>query len=344
MSSNYFNMSIISYFGSKSSNAFQNFINPTIPKEGITKYLEPFSGSFGTYMDGDLKFDEVYYNDKNRHQVNLVYCCSKPVEFLEHLERFKNTVLFTNKKRPSAKWNFYKGLYKKYTKNKFLDDTNFEIGDFNKACMYAFLITSSFSSVYPRGGGFSGYAKDKDRLKLEILIDKLKKDKYTDKLASITEFTNVDFEELIRKHDSDETYIYLDPPYYKYDEKTGGDDAKRLFWYGSDSESVFGPASHRRLLELIKTVKGRWSLSYYYFPLLEELLPRDKYIWLQKEVYRSCANGGNNHEAKSKEQAKGIELLILNYDPKTGKKLISNDDMNCLDINNLFQWNEAQAA
>ena len=45
----------------------------------------------------------------------------------------------------------------------------------------------------------------------------------------------------------------------------GEDDAKRLFWYGSDAEGVFGPASHRRLLELIKKSKSRWSLSYYYF-------------------------------------------------------------------------------
>jgi site-specific DNA-adenine methylase len=314
-------MSIIAYFGGKSSKPFQDFINPVIPKDGVEKYLEPFSGSFGTYMDGDLKFKEVYYNDKNRHQVNLVYCCSKPKEFLTHLDRFKNSILSTTETDPMRKWDFYKGIYHKFTKNTFLDDEDFEIGDFKRACMYAFLITSSFSSVYPRGGGFSGYNKAKDRLKLEVLIDKLRKDKYTDKLQSIKEFTNIDFEELIRKHDSDETYIYLDPPYYKYDEKTGGDDAKRLFWYGSDGENVFGPASHRRLLELIKTTKSRWSLSYYYFPLLEELLPRDKYIWLQKEVNRSSANGGNNHETKSKEQEKGIELLILNYDPETSKKL-----------------------
>lgn len=314
-------MSIISYFGGKSSSAFQNFINPTIPKEGITKYLEPFSGSFGTYMDGDLEFDEIYYNDKNRHQVNLIYCCSKPIEFLTYLEKFKNTILLTNETDPLEKWNFYKAIYHKFTKNNFLDDNNFEIGDFNRACMYAFLITSSFSSVYPRGGGFSGYSKDKDRLKIEVLLDKLKKGKYSNKLSNITEFTNIDFEELICRHDSDETYIYLDPPYYKYDEKTGEDDAKRLFWYGSDGENMFGPASHRRLLELIKTTKSRWSLSYYYFPLLEELLPRDKYVWLQKEVNRSSANGGNNHETKSKEQTKGVELLILNYDPETGEKL-----------------------
>ena len=197
---------------------------------------------------------------------------------------------------------------------------NFEIGDYEKAAIYAFLITSSFSSVYPRGGGFSGYKKDKDRLKLEVLIDKLKKNKYTEKLQSITDYTNIDFEELITKYDSEDTYIYLDPPYARFNEDKGDDDGKRLFWYGSDKDGVFGPASHRRLLELIKKSEARWSLSYYYFPLLEELLPRDKYFWFEKEVFRSSAGGGNNSELK-KEQEKGVELLILNYDPETGEKI-----------------------
>jgi len=62
-------------------------------------------------------------------------------------------------------------------------------------------------------------------------------------------------------------------------------------------------------------------LFYYYFPLLEEILPRDEYIWFEKEVFRSSAGGGNNSDLK-KDQTKGVEMLILNYDPVTGKKLI----------------------
>ena len=53
---------------------------------------------------------------------------------------------------------------------------------------------------------------------------------------------------------------------------------------------------------------------------LEELLPKDKYVWTEKEVFRSSAHGGNNSDLKT-EQAKGVELLIMNYDPKTGEKL-----------------------
>jgi len=248
-------------------------INSKIPKTGIKTYVEPFSGSFATFLEDDsLNFETVIYNDKNRHQVNLMKCCSNPVEFIPYLEELKSTLLHTTEAEPLKKWDFYKKIYKQ------------------------------------------------DRLKLQGLIDKLNKNKYTQKLQSITEFLNIDFEELILKYDLEETYLYLDPPYARFDSDKGEDDAKRLFWYGSDADGVFGPASHRRLLELIKSSKSRWSLSYYYFPLLEELLPKDKYIWTEKEVFRSSAHGGNNSSNK-KEQSKGVELLILNYDPKTGEKL-----------------------
>ena len=314
-------MAVISYFGGKSSSVFHKFINSKIPKDGIKTYVEPFSGSMGTYMDDDsLVFDTVIYNDKNRHQSNLYKCCQDPDTFLKYLERLKDTLLKTDETDPIKKWDFYKAIYKKYQKNDFLDDMNFEIGDFKKACIYAFLITSAHNSVYPRGAGFNGYKKTNDKLKLEVLINKLKKNTYTNKLLSIKEFYNIDFEELIKKYDSEDTYLYLDPPYARFNESKGEDDAKRLFWYGSDDEGVFGPASHRRLLELLKNTKCRWSLSYYYFPLLEELLPRDKYIWTEKEVFRSSAHGGNNSDVK-KEQTKGLEMLIMNYDPESGKKI-----------------------
>jgi len=314
-------MAVISYFGGKSSNVFQEFINKKIPTDGIKTYIEPFSGSMGTYMDDpNLNFEVVIYNDKNRHQVNLYKCASTPEKFIEALEKLKSTLLYTEETDPLKKWDFYKAIYKEYQKNDFLDDMNFELGDYDKAAIYAFLITSAHNSVYPRGAGFNGYNKLKDRLKLEVLVSKLHKDKYTQKLESIDEFYNIDFEELINMYDADNTYLYLDPPYARFNEEKGEDDAKRLFWYGADAEGVFGPASHRRLLELLKETKCRWSLSYYYFPLLEELLPRDEYFWAEKEVFRSSAHGGNNSDTK-KEQAKGMEMLILNYNPETGERL-----------------------
>jgi hypothetical protein len=66
--------------------------------------------------------------------------------------------------------------------------------------------------------------------------------KSTDRDLSTVLFLNDDFEELILRYDAEDTYLYLDPPYFRPDEN-GEDDAKRLFWYGSDKEGMFGPAS-----------------------------------------------------------------------------------------------------
>lgn len=306
-------MSMFAYFGGKSSSVFQEFINSKIPSD-INTYVEVFSGAMGTYMDDDTLYPQnVVFNDKNRHQVNLMFCCTQADTFIPFLLSFKENHLSVASDNPLDKWNHYKSVYHKWTKNDFLEDNSFVIGDFEKAAIYAFLITSSFSGVFPRGGGFSGYDRKKNKLKLDILLNKLIKGTYKNKLSHITHFHNSDFEEIILKYDKEDTFFYLDPPYFRPDE-SGYDDAKRLFWYGSDSENVFGPASHRRLLELIKKTKGRWALSYYYFPLLEELLPKDEYHWFSKEVHRKSALGGNNHNANKKHEA-GIELLITNYLP-----------------------------
>lgn len=309
-------MSIISYFGGKAN--FQSFITPLIPSD-VNTYVEPFSGSFAIYLDSKMEFNNVVFNDKNRHQANLIKCCSMPNEFLVELNALfdvDNLLHHTlDDDDLNGKWDFYKSIYREYVTNSFLDDMNFELGDFKVAAIYAFLITSSFSSVYPRGGGFTGFKKKTNKLNLLILMNKLEKNKYTERLQKITNFHNMDFEELITLYDNEDTYMYLDPPYYRMDAK-GDDDGRRLFWYGCDDENTFGVSSHRRLLELLKNSKCRWSLSYYYFPLLEELLPRDEYIWTSKEFHRPSAvikSGG--------EKEKGVELLILNYDPETGKKL-----------------------
>ena len=309
-------MSIISYFGGKAN--FQSFITPNIPKD-CTTYIEPFSGSFAIYLDSKLEFNTVVFNDRNRHQANLMRCCASPLEFLPELKALlaPGGLLYTEVTTPEEKWDFYKAIYRDYIKNSFLDDMDFEIGDFKVAAIYAFLITSSFSSVYPRGGGFTGYKKAKDKLNLTILMNKLEKNKYTERLQKISEFNNLDFEEVIRMHDSEDTYIYLDPPYARFNDVKNDDDGRRLFWYGCDDENTFGVASHRRLLELLKTTKSRWSLSYYYFPLLEEILPKDKYIWTSKEFHRPSSV----IKTEGVEKEKGIELLIMNYDPETGERV-----------------------
>ena len=167
------------------------------------------------------------------------------------------------------------------------------------------MITSAFNACHGRGAGFSGITKT-NKLKLTTLINKLKKEEYHKKLDSLNNIECMDFEELIKKYDSDDTYLYLDPP-YKYTDGDGTHDQD----YGS--KNMFGDSSHKRLADILLKTKSRWSLSYYWFKELEEWFPRDKFFWTSKEFHRPSASFSNNE--------KGVELLILNYDPETGEKI-----------------------
>ena len=54
-------------------------------------------------------------------------------------------------------------------------------------------------------------------------------------------------------------------------------------------------------------MKGKFSLSYYDFPLLKEWFPKHEYVWEKKEFAKAAA-------AKSGvKQNMGEELLIMNY-------------------------------
>jgi site-specific DNA-adenine methylase len=180
----------------------------------------------------------------------------------------------------------------------FYDNLDFVIPDFDRAVIYSFMITSAFNACHARGAGFSGITKT-NKLKLTTLINKLKKEEYHKKLDKLNHVESCDFEDLIKKWDSNDTYFYLDPP-YKYTDGAGTHDQD----YGS--KSMFGDDSHERLAKLLQNTKSRWALSYYWFKELEEWFPRDKYRWISREFHRPSASFSND--------TKGTELLIMNYD------------------------------
>jgi len=98
---------------------------------------------------------------------------------------------------------------------------------------------------------------------------------------------------VIKKYDSPKTYFYCDPPYFKTEKYYANHD--------------FGISTHQRLAETLKSIKGKFSLSYYHFENLDEWFPKSEYIWDSKEFSKAAM-------AKSgKLQTKGVELLIMNY-------------------------------
>jgi len=282
---------LMSYFGGK--NKFKNFISPLVPKN-YKVYLEPFSGSFGVYFFLDMpKSIQVRFNDINKDQTNLV-ACSKDYEnfhkFLKNEIEKPNGSLYCKETDELLKKQYYKELYYSYKKSDFRNEF-FNIPDMKRASQYAFLLTSAFSSCSYTAAGFSGF-------KLMTFLRKLQNVELQKKLSKITSFETLDFEDVIKKYDSEDTFIYLDPPYYEEKDKRSG-------WYGTKDE--FGQEEHIKLLKLLKTTKSKWMLSYYYYSTLEQYLPKDEYTWVSKDFFRSSASFSDNKSTK------GTELLIMNY-------------------------------
>jgi DNA adenine methylase len=288
----------MSYFGGKAR--FEDFICPIIPKD-IKRYCEPFAGSFAIYFLADFKNDiEIVFNDLNRDQANVFACSKEYKKYLEIIDYHLNDPngkLYCESEDIDVRKDFYKKLYYSYKQSDFSSKT-FNIPDFERAAIYIFLSTSAFNSCHFTAAGFSGF--NKKRMKLLTFINKLNNEKLQEKLENIDIIETLNFVDFIKKYDSKETFFYLDPPYYEEKDK-------RSSWYGTKDE--FGQQEHIELLKLLKTTKSRWALSYYYFPKLEEYLPKDEFVWIEKDFFRSSASFSENKSVK------GTELLILNYRP-----------------------------
>lgn len=296
------------YFGGK--NSMSNWIYSYIPKN-IKTYVEVFGGSFAIYFNEDFsQCNNIIYNDANKWQTNFMACCKDYDRMLLEIENsFKiGGFLFCDKIDKNDIKKHYRDLYTE-TKNPdkcdFYDNLDFNIPDYDKGVIYSFMITSAFNACHARGAGFAGFSTS-GKLKLLTLINKLKKEEFRNKLDHITHIKCIDFEELIKKCDRKDTFFYLDPP-YRYTGGVGTHDKD----YGS--KNIFGDKSHERLYRILETSNSRWCLSYYWFKELEEWYPRDRYTWVSKEFNRPSASFSN--------KSKGTELLIMNYDPKSGEKL-----------------------
>lgn len=296
------------WFGGK--NSMSNWIYSFIPKD-IKNYVEVFSGSMAVYFNEDFsQCENIVFNDFNKLQTNFMLCCKDYNKMLCELEKSfqPGGFLYCDKTDSSEIKKHYRDLYtdtKNPSKCDFYDNLEFQMPNYEKAVIYSFMITSAFNACHARGAGFSGITKT-NKLKVTTLINKLRKEEYHKKLDKLNNIECSDFEDLIKKWDSDDTFLYLDPP-YKYTDGNGTHDQD----YGS--KDIFGDVAHKRLADLLKVSKSRWSLSYYWFQELEEWFPRDKYYWTTKEFHRPSASFSNSE--------KGVELLIMNYDPKTGIKL-----------------------
>lgn len=270
----------LSYIGGKSK--IGKWIRNYIPND-IEVYCEPFSGMFWVFFNIDLSnynnLKQIVYNDFNPLNSNLFKCIKNYTQFSPIIDKI-----------PSQD----RLLFEKFQSEIFHPDFKVDLSkpDYETAYKYAYIISQVWSGTNPEKGSFIDL-KGKYKSKFDTFKDKLRNPKWQSYFSKITIVENMDFEEFILKYDSPKTYFYCDPPYYKTED-----------YYANHK---FGIDTHIRLSNCLKSIQGKFSLSYYNFDELSEWFPKEEYKWESKLFAKAAmAKAG-------KEQTKGEEILIMNY-------------------------------
>ena len=153
-------------------------------------------------------------------------------------------------------------------------------------------MTQVFSGSKPETSSYIDL-KGKYKSKYLTFRDKLSKPDWVEHFLRITDVENMDFQDVINKYDGEKSYFYVDPPYWKTEN------------YYSNHD--FDREDHERLANVLKEMEGKFSLSYYDFPLLSEWFPKNEYTWEMKEFAKAAS------AKKGEKQNMGQELLIMNY-------------------------------
>jgi DNA adenine methylase len=226
---------MIPYLGNKST--LSDFLKQYVPKNP-TKWVEPFGGGFNLFFTLDLKQypdTEFFYND-----INPLNCI-----LFEHLKNddFIKLIKSTNVTKGlfEESYNNLVDKTKKSKKKVILVDNSEEkalswliilcCGDIKDIMSKEFKGNSTFEILKYKLSHYSEYFK---RIKI----------------------SNLDYKEVLKQHDSENTFFYLDPPYFGFEE-----------YY---INNTFRGESHSELSDELKKIKGKWLLSYYKFDKLEE--------------------------------------------------------------------------
>ena len=270
---------MFSYIGGKSK--IGKWIKEYIPTD-IKTYVEPFSGAFWVYYNMDLtkypNLERVVYNDFNKVNANLFACVKNYKEFFEYIKDI-----------PAQE----RDRFVEYQKSAFSDfDFDPDKPDYQKGLEYIYVVTQVFSGIRPETSNFIDL-KGKYNSKFNAFRNKLNNPKFFNHFDKITHVHNMDFEDIIKTYDAEDTYFYLDPPYWKTED------------YYSNQD--FDRDDHDRLAEALSNIEGKFSLSYYHFKELDDLYPNDKFCWKAKDYAKSAG------AVSGKKQNKASELLIMNY-------------------------------
>ena len=280
---------MLSYIGGKSKIA-PKLIIPNIPNN-IEEFIEVFGGMFWTFFSMDLKqfpnLNKVVYNDFNPLNYNLFKCVQNPQELLRSINSIE-----CQQQGVDITPSHLKEQFNSFQAEIFNEGFSVNPGDYEVAAKYVYILTQVFSGSKPETSSYIDL-KGKYKSKYLTFRDKLSKPDWVDHFLKITDVENMDFQDVINKYDGEKSYFYVDPPYWKTEN------------YYSNHD--FDREDHERLANVLKAMEGKFSLSYYDFPLLSEWFPKNEYTWEMKEFAKAAS------AKKGEKQNMGQELLIMNY-------------------------------
>jgi DNA adenine methylase len=279
---------MLSYIGGKSK--IGKWIVPFYPQDMET-YVETFGGMFWCFFNMDLSLypnlKKVVYNDFNPLNYNLFQCVQNPNELKRAMDAIPVQQFGVSDTPPEMREQFVRFQSEIFAEGIVVQPYDYEI-----AAKYAYVLTQVFSGSKPETSSFIDL-KGNYKSKFITFRDKLTKPNWVEHFLKITDVENMDFADVINKYDSPSTYIYLDPPYWKTENYYNNHD--------------FDREDHERLANVLNQMKGKFSLSYYDFPLLHDWFPEDRFRWERKEFAKAAA------AKKNTKQNMAEELLILNY-------------------------------
>lgn len=289
--SKYVESPIVWYGGKRAIREFIFSIMPYV----ISRYVEVFGGGAAILLGKEQSKFEVY-NDFNSDLVNLFRCIKeRPLAFLQEVscfplnsrQEFKLLLEFMSGVEPD--FTEYRRqeeqIAREYFNEAELAQTLKMIN--GRAQLYDVKRAAAFYKLirYSYGGG--GRSFGGQPVNLINTIENIYA--VSNRLKNVV-IENKDFESLIKTHDREDTFFYLDPPYVNTE---------------SYYQVEFKKEDHIRLYDTLKTTAGKWLLSYNDCAYIKDLYQDYCIIELSRP---------NSLAQKYQAGSEFKELLIANYD------------------------------
>jgi DNA adenine methylase len=250
---------MIPYLGNKSN--ISDFLKQYIPINP-SKWVEPFGGGFGLFFTLDLK----EYPD-----TNFIYNDINPLNCIL-FEQLKNDDFISKVKSTNVTKELFENSYNNLIENSYSDvvEETVTVSKKNKKNSKSETTKKETKTVIKTSNSEDkalswliilccGDSKDlmskeyKGNSGFEIL--KYKLPRYSEYFKRII-ISNRDYKDVLKQQDSEDTFFYVDPPYFGFEK----------YYVNND----FNEDSHSELSLELKKLKGKWLLSYYNFDNLEK--------------------------------------------------------------------------